>query len=715
MSTFFSLVTELETLLEKLNTILIGADDETVEVNGLTKDSISKAIKDNFSSLQAIMNGRKAYETKALLDADINIDEEQLAEVWNDTLITNNGLYGYKGGLWIKSPYDRYDNITDLQNEMEISISNLKGSDTSSTIKSSPSSTPSTIGDITYGITDDKNNLILSITSNGQINFYLPTSLADNLFLKSDVNNNSGLSNSNDDVVSVGFDINKNFFIKDLYVERKELLDYEYVIADENSNIAFSIDKKGEADLKPSALLKQRIQSFNTRNIPDYEYVLVDDNRNVAFSIDKKGEVDFKPSPELSEKIIDITGSRSKFSPVLTDITHIQAHGQSLQLGNGTSKISGVSTQGVLMPNNGLYDGQTGNADGLAGLPVISTGFDLMTSNFGSGSKEPPIIGACEQLQFLLDSHFGGKETTVFGSVSAHGGYPIRYLDKEGDPSVGTPSPNYELMAAQQAHYTEMQSVDGKSLLTQALLWIQGETDISQGTSKEEYKRRLTNLIYDYGNDVAQNYQPFMVTYQVASHTKRSPNHERDIALAQLELSQDEPLIFMACPTYVFPYISDGVHLQSHSSRWLGTYFGKALFHILTEGEFSPLQPSSIVRTGRVITIKFNVQHPPLVLDTTLVTDPGDYGFEVYSGDIKQSIESVGIINSNAVRIVLDTTPAESVTVKYGVGVTGSAAGPTTGARGNLRDSDPTNNYFDSEIGYDYSLYNWCVFFDIEE
>jgi hypothetical protein len=315
----------------------------------------------------------------------------------------------------------------------------------------------------------------------------------------------------------------------------------------------------------------------------------------------------------------------------------------------------------------------------------------------------------------MLDSHFGAKETTVFGSISSHGGYPIRFLDKEGDSSAGSPSPNYELMKAQQSHYVEMKSSEGKSLLTQAMLWMQGETDISQGTPKAEYKRRLKNLIYDYGIDAEQNYQPFMVTYQVASHTRRSPNHERDIALAQLELSQEDPFIFMACPMYMFPYLGDGVHLQSHSSRWVGTYFGKALFHILTEGKFSPLQPQSIVRTGRVITIKFNVQHPPLVLDTTLVTDPGDYGFEVHSEGVKQTIESVGIINSNTVRIVLDTTPSEQVTVKYGVGVTGSLAGPTTGARGNLRDSDATANYFDSEVGYDYSLYNWCVFFDIEE
>ena len=132
MASFFSLVTELETLLEQLNTILAGADDETVEVNGLTKDSISKAIKDNFASILSIMNGRKSYETKILMDADSSIDKDQIAEVWNDNELSNNGLYGFNGSAWVKSPYDTIQNIilllTNLELQEKVSFgSNLVG------------------------------------------------------------------------------------------------------------------------------------------------------------------------------------------------------------------------------------------------------------------------------------------------------------------------------------------------------------------------------------------------------------------------------------------------------------------------------------------------------------------------------------------------------------------------------------------------------------
>jgi|GEM_PF-2930029 len=106
MSNFFSLVTELESLLEKLNTILAGSDNETVNVNGVNKDSISKAIKDNFAALQAMVNGRLSYETKSAMVSAGAPPNGELAEVWKDPAESFNGIYGYSAGEWVKSAYD---------------------------------------------------------------------------------------------------------------------------------------------------------------------------------------------------------------------------------------------------------------------------------------------------------------------------------------------------------------------------------------------------------------------------------------------------------------------------------------------------------------------------------------------------------------------------------------------------------------------------------
>ena len=105
MSSFFDLVASLQASIDSLDKILAGGDSETVLVDGVNKDTISKAIKDKFSAIQAMVQGSVTYETKALMDAAGAPPANVLAKVWNDTK-ANNGLYGYKDNAWIKSDYD---------------------------------------------------------------------------------------------------------------------------------------------------------------------------------------------------------------------------------------------------------------------------------------------------------------------------------------------------------------------------------------------------------------------------------------------------------------------------------------------------------------------------------------------------------------------------------------------------------------------------------
>jgi len=102
MSSFFDLVASLQTSIDALDKVLAGGDTELVLIDGVNKDTISKAIKDNFSALKAMMQGRLAFSTVALMDADTGQGADTLAEVWNDSP-TNNGLYGWSGTAWVKS------------------------------------------------------------------------------------------------------------------------------------------------------------------------------------------------------------------------------------------------------------------------------------------------------------------------------------------------------------------------------------------------------------------------------------------------------------------------------------------------------------------------------------------------------------------------------------------------------------------------------------
>jgi hypothetical protein len=112
---------------------------------------------------------------------------------------------------------------------------------------------------------------------------------------------------------------------------------------------------------------------------------------------------------------------------------------------------------------------------------------------------------------------------------------------------------------------------------------------------------------------------------------------------------------------------------------------------------------------GATITVAFYVPEPPLVLDTTLVSDPGAYGFEyIDDSGAPPAIAAVALASDETLAITLQSVPSGSnQRLRYAfTGIPGALAGATTGPRGNLRDSDATVSH------HGYPLYNWCVHFD---
>jgi hypothetical protein len=179
-----------------------------------------------------------------------------------------------------------------------------------------------------------------------------------------------------------------------------------------------------------------------------------------------------------------------------------------------------------------------------------------------------------------------------------------------------------------------------------------------------------------------------------------------------LEESEANPTkTILICPKYFLPHaLPVGIHLNNFAYRWLGEYYGKAYRRVVVEGgTWTPLKPASITRTGAVITARFDVPVPPLVLDTNRVSDPGNYGFEYWdeSGS-PPSITAVELTGPDTVQITLAAEPTgANPRLRYAyTGVPGQPAGPTTGPRGNLHDSDSEPSLWEDP------LFNWCVHFD---
>ncbi len=110
-----------------------------------------------------------------------------------------------------------------------------------------------------------------------------------------------------------------------------------------------------------------------------------------------------------------------------------------------------------------------------------------------------------------------------------------------------------------------------------------------------------------------------------------------------------------------------------------------------------------------VVTARFIVPKPPLVLDTQRVVDPGNYGFEVVDAAGERiPIVRVEVTGPTAVSVTLSTTAPVASRLRYAfTGVPHTCPGRARGPRGNLRDSD------DTASNHAYNLANWALHFDV--
>lgn len=107
---FFELIEWLQKNVDWLNLVLIGGEADSALIDGVEKPSIDKRFADRFAALQAMVKGRQSFGTKAAMNADLNHPENTVAEVWNDPVPANNGLYGKLGengsGSWLQASFD---------------------------------------------------------------------------------------------------------------------------------------------------------------------------------------------------------------------------------------------------------------------------------------------------------------------------------------------------------------------------------------------------------------------------------------------------------------------------------------------------------------------------------------------------------------------------------------------------------------------------------
>lgn len=391
------------------------------------------------------------------------------------------------------------------------------------------------------------------------------------------------------------------------------------------------------------------------------------------------------------------------------ELADIRSYGQSLSVSFGTD--AGIETPVV---NSYMFNG------GIATYNKGTTSFVSLANTTQRQYHETSLINQ-------LQRNDPDQDRKYLAAASGVEGYSMAQLEPGTDPFTKFMATIDQAVALAEAR--------GWQYGMPALTFFQGEADAYNGTGYDYYRgkmRLIQSTVNQKVKNVSRNPSDVpMIIYQMASHGRYEglSYPSSDIPLAQFDEAVGNPLIQLCTPMYQFPYL-DGVHLHNHGYRWLGLYREKALRHWIETGKpWLPLHPTAVYKVGaRTVVADFHVPVGNLQFRTDIVSQATDgmNGFELWSGATRLAIASVQIMSGNKVKVTATADFTGAVQLAYaftpenrgdndGAGRYPSwNAGPTTGVRGNLCDSDNSTTDLLNADGKPYPLQNYCVIFKKE-
>lgn len=391
------------------------------------------------------------------------------------------------------------------------------------------------------------------------------------------------------------------------------------------------------------------------------------------------------------------------------DVNHVLSTGQSLAVGiAGTPPLSLTQPFDNKMFASGVVaEEEDGGLDHFVPL-VEGDWVDNAGTLYSVETMSSALANAISQM--ARDEFFADRPPAERGHdvlVSNHGisGKQYSVLKK------GTAA--YALGMAQVGAAFDLAKAAGKSYVVRAVTTVHGEAD--HFLNNTHYAQDLAEWQSDYEKDVRAKtgqtegvpmFETQMSSWPVMGQAT-SPIPEAQLQAHVASVGK----IVLVGPKYHLPYAPDGIHLTNAGYRHMGEDYAKVYRRVIFEGKvWEPVRPREISRDGATIRVKFFVPEPPLVLDTKLVSDPGDRGFQFVDGTgSPPRIVAVTVAAPDTVEIELSAAPkgpGGHLRYAYRVDATPVPAGPTTGPRGNLRDSDATVSRNGDP------LYNWSVHFD---
>ena len=485
---------------------------------------------------------------------------------------------------------------------------------------------------------------------------------------------------------------------------------YLEIVADALGNIITGVN----SDLSPVYAPSTTGISTMPQTEDGAALVLLDSSNNEILAFDFSGNRILNPLqiPQVTT-FFSQPGNWAPFDPAAFTaiLNHLTLTGQSLSVGANSFPI--LSTSAPYTYNKRL--GASVNAYTLGQTGVSLQNLSEVQATGGSGTDGGETCGTSTgaNIASLVAAHTLSHPALFSGSGISGLPYSmlcgptdwvgatyagVTYPQLTGGVNLGSPS--FREMMSQ---ITLGHSLAGGTYAHRAVILVHGETDAN--ISNTNYHTNLLTWqqeIQSASNAITGGTAniPFLMTQCVYSIT----------GLQQLQVAMSNPMTHtLVCPEYQIPHQgaaelaagANALHLSAAGQRIHGAYIAKAYTQRILRGlPWVPLVPKQVSIIGKTIVIDYLVPVTPIVLDTSLVTDPGNSGF-AYADALGTQISSVAVTGEAQITITLNQFPSTASqgtrTLTYGlIGNPASSGqlGPLYGPRGCVRDSDPALSYY---------------------
>lgn len=324
----------------------------------------------------------------------------------------------------------------------------------------------------------------------------------------------------------------------------------------------------------------------------------------------------------------------------------------------------------ILIP---ICGGQSNAGGSSSGHVIESAIFPHHALTFSSGNlisgpdlKEPADISGITSLD---DSKSSGQTmvTTAawsYVAAAAEGGRPIDSMFTFSVTEGGQPLDQFllgtnnfsNLIAAIESAVNSLNKYE-KELFIPCYTFAQGE---SGGT---DYYNNLgaykSDVISGIKAAAGQELDPEFVLFQINSTDETSTwngveTHQYNFAKANAANG-----VTLAGPMYFTP-LKDTIHASAEGRCMIGDVLADVYRTIIAGEKFTPLWPISLVLSGNIITVVFNVPAGDLEFDQDWITGVANYGFTYIDDSSSANISSVAITASDTIEITLDAPPTGS-------------------------------------------------------